>query len=104
KRSDSQSVIYLALLLLTRSNGLPVSILPMVKRASNSRIETYLTFQLSGFAAIHVTIYCRELLPLVFTLILPGKTVYFLWHFPSTLMGRLPVRKRDALCCPDFPP
>ena len=34
--------------------------------------------------------------------------VCFLWHFLSPipiLIGRgLPVRKYDALCCPDFPP
>jgi len=67
-RFDSLSVIYLALLLLTRSNGLPVPNLPEAKEASNFRFETYLTFQLSGFTAMRVTTHNRELLPLVFTL------------------------------------
>jgi len=68
-RSDSLAVIYLVLPSLARSNGLPVSNLPKAKRASNSRFETYLTFQLSGFTAMYVAIQGRELLPLVFTLI-----------------------------------
>ena len=30
--------------------------------------------------------------------------VCFLWHFLSPTSRGLPVRKYDALCCPDFPP
>lgn len=33
-----------------------------------------------------------------------GGVVYFLWHCLSPTSRGLPVRKYDALCCPDFPP
>lgn len=35
---------------------------------------------------------------------LPLRAVYSLWHLLSPAAWRLPVRKQDALCCPDFPP
>ena len=69
--------------------------------------RTYLVFQLLRFTAIPVARKSRELLPHVFTLAHPlasGQAVYFLWHFLSPAERRLPVRKQDALCCPDFPP
>jgi hypothetical protein len=33
----------------------------------------------------------------------PFRVVYFLWHCLSPTSRGLPVRKYDALCCPDFP-
>ena len=59
-----------------------------------------------GLPRIAVTCSTRELLPHVFTLITQVAHCdgYFLWHFPLVLPIHLPVRKHDALCCPDFPP
>ncbi len=72
--------------------------------ASNFHFGTYLVFQLLRFTAGMITHTRRELLPHVFTLTLQSKAVYFLWHWLSPAARRLPVRKQDALCCPDFPP
>jgi len=33
-----------------------------------------------------------------------ARVVCFLWHYLFRQLADLPVRKYDALCCPDFPP
>ncbi len=60
-----------------------------------------MALQLAGRTALHVTMQAGELLPHLFTLT-PGGG-YFLSHLPYPC-GYLPVRKHDALRCPDFPP
>jgi len=99
------SIINLDRPLLTGSNNLPIPTLLFAQHteASNFHFGTYLVFQLLRFTANTVTCTCRELLPHVFTLTRLG-AVYFLWHWLSPAAGRLPVKKQDALCCPDFPP
>src|SRR5690606_20975090 len=81
-----------------RENGMETSS-PLVS-------ATYLTFQPPGFTAMHVTIQSRRLLPHVFTLIPPEARRYiFCGTFRIAPHGAtLPVRKRGALRCPDFPP
>jgi len=66
---------------------------------------TYLVFQLLRFTVKPVARHNRELLPHVFTLT-PIKigAVYFSVALAVAGCRRLPVRKQDALCCPDFPP
>lgn len=67
--------------------------------------ETYLAFQLLRFTARHVAIPGRALLPHVFTL--TGIAAGGLFSVALAVAHpewRLPVRKQDALCCPDFPP
>ena len=107
KSLQRASIINLALSLLIGSNNLPILTLTPQRYktgASSSTFRTYLVFQLLRFTAISVARKSRELLPHVFTLICPYEpTVYFLWHFLSPAVWRLPVRKQDALCCPDFP-
>src|ERR1700742_23277 len=99
------SIIDLAPPLLTVSNNLPILTAPTMpgQGASSSAFRTYLVFQLLRFTAIPVARKSRELLPHVFTLAQSDRAVYFLWHFLSPAERRLPVRKQDALCCPDFP-
>src|SRR5690606_5246531 len=68
---------------------------------------TYLTLQPPGFTAMYVAIQSRRLLPYVFTLtrVLQHKRFIFCGTFRLPIFIRsLPVRKRGALCCPDFPP
>jgi len=60
-----------------------------------------LVFQLLRFTAIPIARKSRELLPHVFTLTLAGGI--FSVALAVARCGRLPVRKQDALCCPDFP-
>ena len=69
--------------------------------ASSTAFRTYLVFQLLRFTAIPVARKSRELLPHVFTLTLAGGI--FSVALAVARCGRLPVRKQDALCCPDFP-
>jgi len=54
---------------------------------------------------MYVTIQGRELLPRVFTLTPLKRSGLFsvALSVPGDYQD-LPVRKRDALCCPDFPP
>ncbi len=68
--------------------------------------RTYLVFQLPGFTKFPVTRKDRELLPRVFTLITVTRDGIFSVALSVArvfIPWRLPVRKRDALCCPDFP-
>ena len=101
------SIINLPLTSLPGCNNLPIPTLNPPKgnytEASSLTFGTYLVFQLLGFTAMYVAIQGRELLPRVFTLTqLPERFI-----FCGTCRRhcwRLPVRKQDALCCPDFPP
>jgi len=70
---------------------------------SSSAFRTYLVFQLLRFTAIPVARKSRELLPHVFTL--TSQLAGGLFSVALAVAGcrRLPVRKQDALCCPDFP-
>ena len=100
------SIIDLVLLLLTGLNNLPILNIPIVigTGASNSASRTYLVFQLLRFTAITVTRKGRELLPHVFTLTPTSRGGIFSVALAVAGCRRLPVRKQDALCCPDFPP
>src|SRR5690606_2120991 len=108
------SIIYLGLPSLASSSSLPVAVPANSLNARRSGMETssllvsatYLTFQPPGFTAMHVTIQSRGLLPHVFTLISPEARRYiYCGTFRITPFGvTLPVRKRGALRCPDFPP
>ena len=62
----------------------------------------YLTLQLTGGAAHHVAMMPGGLLPRLFTLTCTWQAVVFC-HLQPQSRPRLPVRKCDALCCPDFP-
>jgi len=62
-----------------------------------------MALQLMGWTALPVTRQTGELLPHLFTLTPAYRGGYFLFHWPYPC-GYLPVRKHDALCCPDFPP
>lgn len=100
------SIINLALPLLTGSINLPILTIHrlMDTEASSFTFRTYLVFQLLRFTAIPITRKSRELLPHVFTLA-PIKNRGGLFSVALAVAGcrRLPVRKQDALCCPDFP-
>src|SRR5690606_31748773 len=74
--------------------------------ASNSPVSaTYLALQPPGFTAMYVTIQSRGLLPHVFTLTPINRSGLFSVALSVSASWRtLPVRKRGALCCPDFPP
>lgn len=92
------------------SNDLPTNI----GRAALHALA-YLVFQLPGFTSLAITDKNRELLPHVFNLTCVNGLA--LRHQPNPIggvlsaalsvfrfyIGTLPVRKRDALCCPDFP-
>lgn len=83
------------------SNDLPTNI----GRAALHTLA-YLVFQLPGFTKISITREARELLPHVFTLsqlTLGGLFSVALSVIQVFIPKSLPVRKRDALCCPDFP-
>ena len=86
------------------SNDLPTNI----GRAALHALA-YLVFQLPGFTKIPITREARELLPHVFTLTLfaegeqCGLFSVALSVIQVFIPKCLPVRKRDALCCPDFP-
>src|SRR5258708_35123989 len=103
------SIINLALPLLTVSNNLPIpaALRPQAQNTETSSFAsgTYLVFQLLRFTAIPVARKSRELLPHVFTLT-AIKERGGLFSVALAVAGRrrLPVRKQDALCCPDFPP
>lgn len=75
----------------------------------NLQTGAYLVFQHPGFTPHNCRQLRRALLPHVFTLtcIHVCGRYSFLRHFPLPKPLRfesLPVRKRVALCCPDFPP
>ena len=70
---------------------------------SSSAFRTYLVFQLLRFTAIPVARESRELLPHVFTLTPTGRGGIFSVALAVAGCRRLPVRKQDTLCCPDFP-
>src|SRR5690606_558443 len=107
------SIIYLGLPSLASSSSLPVAVPANSLNARRSGVETssllvsatYLTFQPPGFTAMHVTIQSRGLLPHIFTLTSPEARRYiFCGTFRIAPRGAtLPVRKRGALRCPDFP-
>lgn len=93
------------------SNDLPTNI----GRAALHALA-YLVFQLPGFTSLAITGKNRELLPHVFNLTCVNGLAS--QHQPNPIGGvlsaalsiiwafipkSLPVRKRDALCCPDFP-
>ena len=73
------------------------------KEASSFAFRTYLVFQLLRFTAIPVARKSRELLPHVFTLTLTNQGGIFSVALAVAGCRRLPVRKQDTLCCPDFP-
>ncbi len=62
-----------------------------------------MALQLTGRTALLVAKQTGELLPHLLTLTPACRGGYFLLRYPYP-HGYLPVRKRDALCCPDFPP
>lgn len=105
------SIINLDRPLLCGSSNLPV---PASTSRAACRTETssfasgtYLVFQLLRFTAIPVTRKSREPLPHVFTLTRAGKPASGgIFSVALAVAGcrRLPVRKQDALRCPDFPP
>src|ERR1700742_3440288 len=99
------SIIDLAPPLLTVSNNLPILTAPTMpgQGASSSAFRTYLVFQLLRFTAIPVARKSRELLPHVFTLTPVNRGGIFSVALAVAGCRRLPVRKQDALCCPDFP-
>ena len=100
------SIINLVLPLLTGSINLPIltAAINHDTEASSSAFRTYLVFQLLRFTAIPVARKSRELLPHVFTLTPVNRGGIFSVALAVARCGRLPVRKQDALCCPDFPP
>jgi len=103
---EAVSIIYLALSLLTGSNGLPFPKVPEHIGTGRSRFGIYLAFQLLGFTAIPVTRKSRELLPHVFTFSpnTRGSLFSVALSVPGPFQDQaLPVRKQDALYCPDFP-
>ena len=65
-------------------------------------MPVYLALQLIRCAARNVAIAPGGLLPRLFTLALPKQGGCFLSHCLCP-RKQLPVRKYDALCCPDFP-
>ncbi len=71
-------------------------------RASNPYSTVYLTLQLAGDAARGVTIAPGGLLPHLFTLTRQCARRLFSVTLPHSHPW-LPVKKCDALCCPDFP-
>ena len=100
------SIINLALPSLACSINLPILATPGLNRGtetSSFASRTYLVFQLLRFTAIPVTRKSRELLPHVFTLIRQLADGLFSVALAVAGCRRLPVRKQDALCCPDFP-
>ncbi|SKB55455.1 hypothetical protein SAMN05660841_01193 [Sphingobacterium nematocida] len=98
------SIIYLAPQSLMGSINLPIAGSDESEEDEQPSIPTtYLVFQHTRFTVMHVTIQYRELLPHVFTLTPKIVAVYSLWHFLYPINWALPVRKRVALCCPDFP-
>jgi len=98
------SIIDLDLPLPAGSSNLPIPISAGWRmEASNFIFGTYLVFQLLRFTAIPVARKSRELLPHVFTLTTPKAGGIFSVALAVAGCRRLPVRKQDALCCPDFP-
>jgi len=99
------SIINLALSLLTGSSNLPIPAIRLSAdtETSSSASGTYLVFQLLRFTAIPVARESRELLPHVFTLTPITQGGIFSVALAVAGCRRLPVRKQDALCCPDFP-
>ena len=100
------SIINLALPLLTGSINLPIltTLIAQDTEASSFTFRTYLVFQLLRFTAIPVARKSRELLPHVFTLTPTNCGGIISVALAVARCRRLPVRKQDALCCPDFPP
>src|SRR6185312_15756855 len=74
-----------------------------IAETSSFAFRTYLVFQLLRFTAIPVARESRELLPHVFTLAPINRGGLFSVALAVAGCRRLPVRKQDALCCPDFP-
>ena len=96
------SIINLLQALPHTSNDLPTNIGRAALRAL-----AYLVFQLPGFTNLAITSKARELLPHVFTLsqLAPGGIFSVALSVVQVFNPKpLPVRKRDALRCPDFPP
>ena len=102
---EAISIINLALPLLTGSINLPILTIHRLvdTETSRSAFRTYLVFQLLRFTAIPVARESRELLPHVFTLTPTNRGGIFSVALAVAGCRRLPVRKQDALCCPDFP-
>ncbi len=90
------------------SNDLPTNIGRAALYPDKIGTLAYLVFQLPGFTNLAITNKARELLPHVFTLI-PIQDQDGIFSVALSVIQvfnpkPLPVRKRDALCCPDFPP
>ncbi|MDF2519084.1 MAG: hypothetical protein K0R59_4380, partial [Sphingobacterium sp.] len=97
------SIIYLDLPSLTNSINLPIANSNKLKEDEQpSGFATYLVFQHTRFTVMYVTIQDRKLLPYVFTLT-PKSGIFSVALSVCYLHSILPVRKRVALCCPDFP-
>src|SRR5690606_3216406 len=103
--NDRISIIYLGLHLHTSSINLPIT--NPDKSGEDEQppnFVTYLVFQHTRFTVMHVAIQDRELLPHVFTLTPTSRSgIFSVALSVSHLHKSLPVRKRVALCCPDFP-
>jgi len=85
------------------SNDLPTNI----ERAALHALA-YLVFQLPGFTNLPVSRNNREPLPHVFNLTCALRAIGGLLSVALSIIQvfipePLPVKKRDALCCPDFP-
>ena len=93
-------VIYLSAMLPQQYSSPPLG------RTSSPFAPIYLTLQLAGGAARNVAVAPGELLPHLFTLtmIFTGIMAVVFCHLKPQSHLWLPVRKCDALCCPDFPP
>lgn len=104
--SGTSSIIYLDPISLTGSSNLPSGI----ERAA-LMLRFIWSFNSQGLPFCYVAIAERELLPHIFTI-----SPYVLRQAQddtgllfsvalavSVFMRNLPVRKWDALCCPDFP-
>ena len=96
---QASPIIYLDLASLQDSSNLPSGI----ERAA-LMLRFIWSFNSQGLPILIVANQYRELLPHIFTLTILANSGFFLWHFAvSILLWILPVRKWDALCCPDFP-
>jgi len=101
-------IIYLALQSPEGSSSLPnPDGLPKQSADEQPLIGAYLAFQLVRFSVPPMSPSERWALTPPFHLF-PSPTsragvVCFLWHYLFHQLADLPVRKYDALCCPDFP-
>lgn len=100
------SIIYLGLHLHTSSINLPITNPDKSGEDEQpSNFATYLVFQHTRFTVMHVTMQNCELLPHIFTLTPTSRSGIFSVALSVSYFHKsLPVRKRVALCCPDFPP